>query len=108
MRNLKYFIHAFASYGRGLFAGLGFATTQDAYQEAVILLFEMLNLLEHRLVSSRYLLGRTITEADFRLLTTLLRFDPVYFGHFKCNVRRLVDYPNLWESTPDLYQIPGV
>ncbi len=86
----------------------GFATTQDAYEEAVTAVFETLDMLEARLATRRYLTGSTITEADWRLWTTLVRFDPVYFGHFKCNVRRIVDYPNLWGYTCDLYQQPGI
>ena len=86
----------------------GFATTQAAYEEAVRKLFETLDWLERRLESRRYLAGDRITEADWRLFTTLLRFDPVYVGHFKCNLRRLVDYPNLWSYTRDLYQQSGV
>ena len=86
----------------------GFATTQDAYEEAVTAVFETLDMLEARLATRRYLTGATITEADWRLWTTLVRFDPVYFGHFKCNVRRIVDYPNLWGYTCDLYQQPGI
>ena len=86
----------------------GFATTQQAYEEAVLPLFETLDWLETRLSSRRYLMGGKITEADWRLFTTLVRFDPVYFGHFKCNVRRLCDYPNLWAYTRDLYQFDGV
>jgi len=86
----------------------GFATTQEAHKEAVTELFGTLDFLEERLATRRYLLGATITEADWRLFTTLVRFDPVYFGHFKCNLRRLVDYPNLWDYTRDLYQHPGI
>ncbi|WP_428099822.1 glutathione S-transferase family protein [Candidatus Rariloculus sp.] len=86
----------------------GFATTQEAYEEAVTALFETLDMLEERLATRRYLVGSEITEADWRLWTTLVRFDPVYFGHFKCNVRRIVDYPNLWGYTCDLYQQPGI
>lgn len=86
----------------------GFATTQEAYEEAVEELFETLDRLEERLSTRRYLCGERITEADWRLFTTLVRFDPVYHGHFKCNLRRLVDYPNLWGYTRDLYQQPGV
>jgi putative glutathione S-transferase len=86
----------------------GFATTQKAYEEAVIPLFETLDWLEHRLDSKRYLIGDKITEADWRLFTTLVRFDAVYVGHFKCNLKRLVDYPNLWAYTRELYQYPGV
>ena len=86
----------------------GFATSQKAYEEAVIPLFDTLDFLDQRLASQRYLLGSEITEADLRLLPTLLRFDLVYHGHFKCNLRRLVDYPHLWPYTRDLYQTPGV
>lgn len=86
----------------------GFATTQEAYEEAVAPLFETLDALEQRLGRSRYLLGETITEADVRLFPTLLRFDPVYVGHFKCNIRRLRDYPHLWGYMLDLYQKPEI
>jgi len=86
----------------------GFATTQEAYEEAVIPLFESLDWLEQRLETQRYLVGHQITEADWRLFTTLIRFDPVYVGHFKCNLKRLIDYPNLWAYTRDLYQQRGI
>ncbi|MGM0559588.1 MAG: glutathione S-transferase family protein [Pseudomonadota bacterium] len=86
----------------------GFATTQQAYGEAVIPLFDSLDWLEERLSRNRYLVGAHLTEADWRLFTTLIRFDPVYVGHFKCNLRRIVDYPNLWAYTRELYQMPGV
>lgn len=86
----------------------GFAISQEAHAEAVTALFETLDWLEERLAQQRYLAGDQITEADWRLFTTLLRFDPVYHGHFKCNIRRLVDYPNLWNYTRELYQVPGV
>ncbi|WP_367107150.1 glutathione S-transferase family protein [uncultured Psychrobacter sp.] len=86
----------------------GFATTQEAYEEAVTELFDGLDILEERLADKRYLTGDTITEADWRLFTTLVRFDPVYVGHFKCNIRRIVDYPNLWGYLRDLYQVPGI
>jgi len=86
----------------------GFATRQSAYEEAVTALFDTLDWLEDRLGKQRYLVGDAITEADWRLFTTLVRFDPVYNGHFKCNVRRIVDYPNLWAYTRELYQVPGV
>ena len=86
----------------------GFATTQEAYEEAVVPLFETLDWLEEKLGTSRYLTGDTITEADWRLFTTLVRFDPVYVGHFKCNIRRLADYPNLSGYLRDLYQQPGI
>lgn len=86
----------------------GFATTQQAYDAAVAPLFETLDWLEDRLAHNRYLMGDRVTEADWRLFTTLIRFDPVYHLHFKCNRRRLVDYPNLWAYTRELYQWPGV
>ena len=86
----------------------GFATTQEAYDEAVTALFESLDWLEERLSRQRYLVGDQVTEADWRLFTTLVRFDPVYHGHFKCNRRRLIDYPNLWAYARELYQWPGV
>jgi putative glutathione S-transferase len=86
----------------------GFATTQGAYEAAVYPLFDTLDWLEQRLAQRRYLLGASITEADWRLFPTLIRFDAVYVGHFKCNLRRLVDYPNLWAYTRELYQLPGI
>jgi putative glutathione S-transferase len=86
----------------------GFATSQEAYEEAVIPLFETLDWLEDRLAHQRYLLGPDITEADWRLFTTLIRFDPVYVGHFKCNLKRITDYPNLSNYVRDLFQQPGV
>ena len=86
----------------------GFATTQDAYDEAVHPLFDTMEWLEDRLSRSRYLMGARLTEADWRLFTTLVRFDPVYHLHFKCNKKRLVDYPNLWAYTRELFQMPGV
>ena len=86
----------------------GFATTQAAYDEAIDPLFETLDMLEERLATRRYLLGEKITEADWRLFTTLARFDAAYVVNFKCNRRRIVDYPNLWGYTRDLYQQPGI
>ena len=86
----------------------GFATTQEAYEEAVTELFKALDELETRLETRRYLTGDRITEADWRLFTTLVRFDPVYVGHFKCNIRRIADYPNLQGYLRELYQWPGV
>ncbi|HEX7718758.1 MAG TPA: glutathione S-transferase family protein [Woeseiaceae bacterium] len=82
----------------------GFATSQEAYEEAVEPLFETLDWLDKRLSGRRYLLGEHITEADWRLFTTLLRFDAVYYSHFKTNLRRIIDYANLWPYTRDLYQ----
>ncbi|MFN3648480.1 MAG: glutathione S-transferase family protein [Armatimonadota bacterium] len=84
----------------------GFATTQRAYERAVEALFARLDWLEERLSAQRYLVDGRLTEADIRLFTTLVRFDSVYYGHFKCNLRRLVDYPHLWGYTRDLYQRP--
>ncbi|MSQ70187.1 MAG: glutathione S-transferase family protein [Betaproteobacteria bacterium] len=86
----------------------GFATTQEAYEEAVEPLFATLDWLEGLLSTRRYLCGDRLTEADLRLFPTLVRFDPVYVGHFKCNLRRIVDYPNLWAYTREIYQMPGV
>jgi glutathionyl-hydroquinone reductase len=86
----------------------GFAPTQAAYEAAVVPLFETLDWLEDRLSRSRFLCGDALTEADIRLFTTLIRFDAVYHGHFKCNVRRIVDYRNLWAYTRDIFQIPDV
>lgn len=86
----------------------GFATTQEAYEAAFDALFGTMEWLEARLASQRYLLGNVITEADWRLFTTLVRFDAVYVGHFKCNKRKLVEHPNLWAYTRDLHQQPGV
>ncbi|MEM8632745.1 MAG: glutathione S-transferase family protein [Pseudomonadota bacterium] len=86
----------------------GFATSQEAYDEAVIELFDTLDWLEERLSKRRYLMGDRLTEADWRLLPTLLRFDLVYHLHFKCNRKRIIDYPNLWGYTRELYQTPGI
>ena len=86
----------------------GFATSQEAYEDAFEALFATLDDLEARLGRQRYLAGGRVTEADWRLFPTLVRFDPVYHGHFKCNRRRLADYPNLWNYTRELYQMPGV
>jgi putative glutathione S-transferase len=86
----------------------GFATAQGAYEAAVADVFETLDWLEERLAHSRFLLGPRPLECDWRLFTTLVRFDPVYVGHFKCNVRRIADYPNLAGYTRDLYQWPGI
>jgi putative glutathione S-transferase len=93
----------YANVNNGVYKA-GFATTQEAYEEAVYPLFETLDFLEARLSRSRYLCGTRLTEADIRLFTTLLRFDLVYVGHFKCNLRRLVDYENLFGFTRDIYQ----
>ncbi len=86
----------------------GFATRQEAYEDAVRALFETLDWLEARLSARIFLTGDTPTEADIRLVTTLFRFDAVYVGHFKCNLRRLADYPELWDYARTLYQWPGI
>lgn len=86
----------------------GFATTQQAYEEAHEELFKALDKLEDILGKNRYLVGDQITEADWRLFTTLVRFDAVYVGHFKCNKKRIVDYPNIWGYLKELYQVPGI
>ncbi|MFN3291895.1 MAG: glutathione S-transferase family protein [Gemmobacter sp.] len=86
----------------------GFATSQAAYDEAVAEVFATLDWLEDRLGREPFLVGGVVTEADWRLFTTLVRFDTVYHGHFKCNRARLVDYPNLWAYTRALWQVPGV
>ncbi|SLN34620.1 glutathione S-transferase family protein [Oceanibacterium hippocampi] len=86
----------------------GFATSQAAYEEAFDRLFDTLDWLDERLADNRYLVGGQLTEADWRLFTTLIRFDAVYFGHFKCNRRRIADYPNLSGYLRELYQVPGV
>ena len=86
----------------------GFATTQEAYEEAVTALFDSLYRVEERLSKQRYLVGNQITEADWRLFTTLIRFDAVYHGHFKCNKKQIADYPNIYGYMKELYQVPGV
>jgi putative glutathione S-transferase len=86
----------------------GFAGTQDAYEEAVTELFIALDGWERHLAERRYLCGKTLTEADFCFFTTLVRFDVVYHTHFKCDLRRIVDYPNIWNYLRDLYQVPGI
>lgn len=97
----------YASVNNGVYR-CGFATAQDAYEKAFGELFEALDWLDQRLATRRYLLGERLTEADWRLFTTLLRFDPVYVGHFKTNLRRIRDYPQLSGYTRELYQVPGV
>ncbi len=86
----------------------GFATKQRAYEAAFVALFDELDALEQRLATQKFLVGDTLTEADWRLFTTLVRFDSVYVGHFKANQKRIVDYPNLWAYVRALYQVPGV
>jgi putative glutathione S-transferase len=97
----------FMSVNNGVYRS-GFASTQEAYEEAFLDLFATLDWLEDKLSRQRYLAGDRITEADWRLFTTLLRFDAVYYSHFKCNLRRIVDYPNLSNYLRELYQWPGV
>jgi glutathionyl-hydroquinone reductase len=97
----------YANINNGVYRA-GFATTQAAYEEAFRALFAALDEVEERLSARRFLVGARLTEADWRLFTTLIRFDAVYFGHFKCNLRRIVDYPNLSNYLLDLYQVPGV
>jgi putative glutathione S-transferase len=97
----------YATVNNGVYRA-GFATTQEAYEEAVAPLFETLDWLEGRLSSRRFLTGERITEADWRLFTTLIRFDPVYVGHFKCNIRRIADYPRLHAYMQSLFEIEGV
>jgi putative glutathione S-transferase len=86
----------------------GFATTQNAYEKAVTTLFNALDMVENHLGSHTYLVGETLTEADIRLITTLLRFDAVYHGHFKCNMKRIVDYPNLSRYVKRLWELPSI
>ncbi|SHO54959.1 glutathione S-transferase family protein [Vibrio quintilis] len=86
----------------------GFATSQEAYEEAYQSLFDALDKVERHLATHRYLTGKRLTEADWRLFTTLIRFDAVYVGHFKCNKQRIADYPNLYGYLKELYQMPGI
>jgi len=97
----------YSSFNNGVYK-CGFATTQAAYDAAIGPLDETLDWLEDLLANRRYLLGDNITEADWRLFPTLLRFDPVYHGHFKCNRKKLIEFPNLWAYTRELYQWPGI
>jgi putative glutathione S-transferase len=97
----------YANVNNGVYRA-GFATTQAAYDEAFRNLFLALDEIERRLSRQRYLVGARLTEADWRLFSTLVRFDAVYHGHFKCNLRRIVDYHQLWNYLRDLFQIPGV
>jgi putative glutathione S-transferase len=99
--------HIYDTVNNGVYKS-GFATTQEAYEEAVTPLFDSLDWLEERLGQNRYLMGDRLTETDWRLFTTLIRFDAVYHGHFKCNRARIVDYPNLWGYLRELYQWRGV
>lgn len=86
----------------------GFATKQDAYENAVHPLFETLDWLDEQLATKRFLMGEQPTEADWRLFPTLYRFDSIYVGHFKCSLKRIIDYPNLWAYSRDLFQWPGI
>lgn len=97
----------YSGFNNGVYKA-GFATTQAAYNEAVAEVFSVLDQLEDRLNSQRYLVGTQLTEADWRMFTTLVRFDPVYVGHFKCNKKRIQDYPALSNYLRDLYQHPGI
>jgi len=97
----------YANINNGVYRA-GFATSQQAYEEAARAIFAAFDELEARLSRQRYLVGRQLSEADWRLFTTLIRFDTVYYGHFKCNLRRLADYANLWNYTRELYQVPGI
>jgi putative glutathione S-transferase len=97
----------YATLNNGVYKS-GFATTQAAYEAAVVPLFDTLDWLEDRLSRSRFLCGDSVTEADIRLFTTLVRFDAVYHGHFKCNIRRIVDYRHLWAYTRDIFQFSDV
>jgi glutathionyl-hydroquinone reductase len=97
----------YAAVNNGVYRA-GFATRQAAYEEAARGVFAAFDELEDRLSRQRYLVGSQITEADWRLFTTLIRFDTVYYSHFKCNLRRVADYPNLWNYLRDLYAVPGV
>src|SRR3546814_6576815 len=94
----------YATVNNGVYRA-GFATTQDAYEDAVLPLFETLGWLEERLSARDWLVGDRLTEADIRLFTTLVRFDPVYHGHFKCNLRRIADYPRSEEHTSELQSL---
>jgi glutathionyl-hydroquinone reductase len=97
----------YATVNNGVYRA-GFATSQEAYEEAFRALFETLDMLEARLAGQRFLFSERLTEADWRLFTTLIRFDPVYFGHFKCNLREIRDYPALSRYLRELYHWPGV
>ena len=97
----------YATVNNGVYRA-GFATTQQAYEEAVLPLFDTLDWLEQRLAGAPWLVGGRLTEADIRLFTTLVRFDPVYHGHFKCNLRRVADYPALHAFTARMMDVPGV
>lgn len=97
----------YVTVNNGVYA-CGFASSQEAYDEAFAGLFAGLDMLDDRLATRRFLMGPDLTEADIRLFTTLVRFDPVYVGHFKCNLRRIADYPHLSGYLRDVYQLPGI
>ena len=97
----------YATFNNGVYRA-GFATVQRAYEAAAYQVFATLDAMEERLSERRYLFGAQPVETDWRFFVTLVRFDPVYFGHFKCNLRRIVDYPNLWGYTRELYQLPQI
>jgi len=97
----------YAAVNNGVYR-VGFATSQQAYEDAYNKLFDALEQLEERLASRTWLVGEQLTEADWRLFTTLVRFDYVYYGAFRCNKRRIVDYPNLWQFVRRLYAMPGI
>lgn len=99
--------HVYENINNGVYKA-GFATEQDVYEAEVQKLFDALDQLDASLAHQRFLLGDQLTEADWRLFTTLIRFDPVYHGHFKCNLKKLADYDNLWSYTRELYHWPGV
>ena len=99
--------HVYENINNGVYK-CGFATGQQAYDEAFDSLFKALDMIDEKLSTRRYLVGNCVTEADWRLFTTLVRFDPVYEGHFKCNLRRIADYPNLSNYLRELYQVPGI
>ncbi len=99
--------HIYATFNNGVYQA-GFATAQAAYERAARRVFQTLDEMEARLAGQRYLFGSQPVESDWRFFVTLVRFDPVYYGHFKCNLRRIVDYPNLYGYLRDLYQIDGV
>ena len=97
----------YAAINNGVYR-VGFATSQEAYEAAYKKLFDALEQLEEHLATRTYLVGEQLTEADWRLFTTLVRFDYVYYGAFRCNKRRIVDYPNLWRYVRQLYKVPGI
>jgi putative glutathione S-transferase len=99
--------HLYDTFNNGVYRA-GFATEQRPYERAALKVFETLDGMEQRLSKRRYLFGAAPLETDWRFFVTLVRFDPVYYSHFKCNIRRIVDYPNLYGYLRDLYQIDGI